>query len=222
MWLIKSNTICVCTYDGQCMQILLSVFIFVHLWQTKKVLPVANYDIRSVYEWWQNSVSLWVIWVCQPVICKTFWSPHILTHHVSILHTSSPHTRRYHLLFSFSYNAHTHTVGSIKHLNTTAVKQIAEIQQGHVGSKSWDRFTLRRGGCRSGLQSCSDFLTPYSRQLSLSLRLFQITHGLRYTPITPERDDGRITAEQKKANGLKLQKRELDDWEGKKFQMWFS
>lgn len=88
------------------------------------------------------------------------WSS-ITLHHISSLQTSTCHTHHHHDLASAFTHTHSATVQnmscSIKHLNVRAVKQIAGIQQGHVGSKSRDRITLRRrGGARvRSVEPCS-------------------------------------------------------------------
>lgn len=111
-------------------------------------------------------------------------------HHISSMQTSASHTCHHHPSASFicctCTHTHTHTAtvqdmsGSIKHLNARAVKQIAGIQQGRVGSKSRDRITPRRGGDAGQVRRAMLIFSLRIRiWLSLSLRMFQLTQRVR-------------------------------------------
>lgn len=131
----------------------------------------------SLYErWWQDTVSIWIIGVYHQVTYKTLaGSPsHPNPSYFKHADLRLPYTLHHHPSASFCHHTHTHThtatvqnmSGSIKHLNTRAVEQIAGIQQGRVGSKSWDRITSRWGGGCAGQVRRAELIFPLRIRVS--------------------------------------------------------
>lgn len=137
-----------------------------------------------------------------------------LTHKLSYFkHSDLCHSSLFRLL-QLSHT-HTHTPsatvqdmsGSIKHLNTRAVEQIAGIQQGRVGSKSRDRIAQQRGeGGEGGVAGQVRRAVLIFRSISASAQPGFEADSVRPRPEieTLEQDDGRIRAEQRKANEVKF------------------